>query len=194
MKKLLIATHNAGKKKEIQDILSDLPYTVFMLDDVEGEILLPEETGTTYEENASIKATFAGEVTQLLTMADDSGLEVSALPGELGVRTARYTQGSDADRNTKLLTAMKGVRDRSARFISCIALHDPTTKQTQTFIGEMKGTISEESKGANGFGFDPVFIPEGYTQTFAELGTAVKNEISHRAKSLRLMKQALETA
>ncbi|HKY74175.1 MAG TPA: RdgB/HAM1 family non-canonical purine NTP pyrophosphatase [Patescibacteria group bacterium] len=193
MKKLLVATHNAGKKKEIQDILSDLSYVVLMLDDIENKIQLPEEMGATYEENALIKARFAGESSQLLTMADDSGLEVSALPGELGVRTARYAPGADADRNIKLLVAMKDVRDRKARFISCITLYDPTTKQTQVFIGEMGGTISEESKGTNGFGFDPVFIPEGYTQTFAELGATVKNEISHRAKALRQLKRALET-
>ncbi|OGJ22640.1 MAG: non-canonical purine NTP pyrophosphatase, RdgB/HAM1 family [Candidatus Pacebacteria bacterium RIFCSPHIGHO2_01_FULL_46_10] len=186
--KILIATHNQGKKKEIQQILGGA-IEVLILDNITVSVPEPEETGSTYEENALIKARHAGDLSSLLTIADDSGLEVEALPGELGVKTARYGPGSDADRNAKLLRAMTGIAQRKAKFVSCIVLYDPETKTHHTFLGEMNGHIAEESRGVDGFGFDPVFIPDGYEKTNAELGLEVKNTISHRAKALEKLKR-----
>ena len=186
--KILIATHNVGKKKEIQQILGNA-VEVLNLDDITVSVPEPEETGSTYEENALIKARHAGDLSGLLTIADDSWLEVEALPGELGVKTARYGSGNDADRYTKLLQAMHGIAQRKAKFVSCIVLYDPKDKTSHTFFGEMPGSIAHEARGTNGFGYDPVFIPEGYQQTFAELGTEIKNTISHRAKAVEKLKK-----
>jgi XTP/dITP diphosphohydrolase len=190
MKKLLVATHNKGKRREIAAILEPQGWKVLQLDDISQPIPEPEETGKTYEENALIKAKHAGNLSGLLTIADDSGLEVAALPGELGVYSARYA-ASDAERVAKLLTALKGNTNRSAKFVSCIVLYDPSTKKQQTFLGEAPGTIAKTSKGNDGFGYDPVFIPHGYKETYAELSGEKKNTISHRARALEKLKQFL---
>ncbi len=183
MTQLLVATHNKGKTKEIQSILTDIGFSILSLDEVSKDVPEPKETGITYEENALIKARSAGDVTTMLSMADDSGLEVDALPGELGVYSARYGT-NDADRITKLLTAMKGKTNRTAAFVSCVVLYDPKTQTHQTFMGRIEGTLATEKRGNNGFGFDPLFIPNGHTKTFAELGSEEKNALSHRAKAL----------
>lgn len=193
MKKLLIATHNAGKKKEIAEILEPLGWEVFTLDDVAQPIPEPEETGKTYEENALIKAKHAGDIAKLLTMADDSGIEVEVLPGELGVYSARYAK-SDDERVQKLLKVMKGQTNRGARFVSCIVLYDPTTQTHHSFFGEVVGKLAEEPRGSQGFGYDPIFIPDGYTETFGELGSEVKNKVSHRAKALLQLTIYLENS
>lgn len=193
MQKLLVATHNAGKKKEIQEILRDVGYDVVMLDEVGVADGVPEETGATYKQNALIKAKAAGEKTGLLTVADDSGLEVEMLPGELGVLSARYTSGSDADRVAKLLHALEGKSARGARFVSCVVLYDPQKNMHEMFMGEVRGRISAAPRGLNGFGYDPVFIPDGYEQTFAELGPSIKNKISHRAKALEKLQTYLKS-
>ncbi|KKS31269.1 MAG: Non-canonical purine NTP pyrophosphatase [Candidatus Amesbacteria bacterium GW2011_GWA2_42_12] len=191
MTQLLVATHNKGKIKEIQSILADVGCTVLSLDEVPQKVLEPEETGTTYEENALIKAKAAGDATTMLTMADDSGLEVDALPGQLGVYSARYGT-SDADRITKLLTAMQGKTNRTAAFVSCVVLYDPKTQIHQTFMGKIEGTLTTEKRGEGGFGYDPLFIPNGYTKTFAQLGSEEKNMLSHRARALQKLKKALK--
>ncbi len=191
MTKLVVATHNKGKKKEIAQMLHDLPIEVLMLDDLEQVIPEPSETGVTYEENALIKAKYTGDLAQLVTLADDSGLEVEALPGELGVRTARYAAGTDSDRNIKLLHALEGKANRNAKFVCCMVIYDPVAKTSMNFFGEMSGSIAHETRGNEGFGFDPVFIPQGYQQTFAELGSEEKNTISHRAKALQKVKAYL---
>lgn len=192
MNQLLIATHNKGKTKEIRAILIDVGFSVLSLDDIPQNIPEPKETGSTYEENALIKAKTAGDITKKLTMADDSGLEVDALPGELGVYSARYG-ANDNDRITKLLTAMSGKTDRTAMFVSCIVLYNPKTQKHQTFMGKVEGTLANEKRGETGFGFDPLFIPHGYTKTFAELGEEEKNTLSHRARALAKLKIHLFT-
>ena len=189
---LVIATHNQGKVKEIAALLKDLPYKVLSLDNVEEKVEAPEETGDTYEENALIKARAIGEALGKLVVADDSGLEVEMLPDELGVKSARYAPGTDADRNQKLLDALRQETNRKAAFVCCIVLYDPETKKHKTFFGDMPGTIAEEVQGEEGFGYDPVFIPEGYDKTNALLGAKVKNKISHRAKALAELKRYLK--
>lgn len=188
MQKLLVATHNAGKKREIAAILQPLGYEVVMFDDLCQAFDEPQETGSTYEENALIKAKAAGDASGLLTLADDSGLEVDALPGELGVYSARYAK-TEIERNEKLLKAMERKTNRSAKFVSCIVLYDPSTEIHHTFLGEVLGELATEAKGQNGFGYDPLFIPQGFTQTFGEMESTQKNELSHRVKALRKLKQ-----
>ena len=192
MTTLLVATHNKGKVKEIQTILADIGFSILSLDEIPQNVPEPEETGTSYEENALIKAKAAGDVTKMLTMADDSGLEVEALPGELGVYSARYGP-NDAERITKLLTAMKEKTNRTAAFVSCIVLYDPKTQTHQAFVGKIEGTLANEKRGETGFGFDPLFIPNGYTKTFADLGPEEKNKLSHRARALEKLKIYLST-
>ena len=168
---LLVATKNAGKVRELTELLAGLPLGLRNLSDFPGA---PEvaETGETYEENARLKAAGYGEHARLLTLADDSGLEVFALDGAPGVRSARYAGDSatDADRVTLLLRELSraGADDRRARFVCAVALHDPLSGATELFTGDCPGRITHAPRGANGFGYDPVFIPDGHHQTFAE--------------------------
>lgn len=188
MPKLLVATHNSGKKREIVAILRPLGYEVVMFDDLSQHFDEPQETGSTYEDNALIKAKAAGDALGLLTIADDSGLEVLVLPNELGVYSARYGK-TENKRNEKLLVAMESETNRSAKFVSCVVLYDPVAKTHQTFLGEVFGDVATEAKGQNGFGYDPLFIPHGFTQTFGEMESVQKNELSHRVKALRKLEQ-----
>lgn len=189
--KVLMATHNAGKKKEFEEILRGLNIELLMLDDLPERIDLPEEVGTTYVSNALLKAKIAAEKTGLLTFADDSGIEVRALSGQLGVHSARYAEGSDAMRCEKLLKAMEGQDDRSAVFVCVIVLYDPNGKKHHTFRGEWRGRIASSMRGSQGFGYDPIFIPVGYEQTSAELGSRVKNALSHRAIAAKYLRAYL---
>ncbi|HZZ99049.1 MAG TPA: RdgB/HAM1 family non-canonical purine NTP pyrophosphatase [Candidatus Saccharimonadia bacterium] len=192
MQELLVATHNPGKKKEIAAILKGLKFSVLSLDDIDEDIPEADENGSSYEENALMKAREAAELSGLPTIADDSGLEVEVLPDELGVYTKRYADGTDADRNQKLLDALRQEEHREATFVCCIVLYDPSTKNHKTFFGEMHGKIAEEPRGEDGFGFDPIFIPDGYKKTNAQLGLKVKNKISHRAKAVKQLKEYLQ--
>lgn len=192
MNTLLIATENDGKKREIQEMLGDV-YTLLTLKDIPIKVVLPPETGKTYEENARIKAISAAEKTGYITIADDSGIEVQALPGELGVYSARYAVGTDRDRCEKLLQALQGIKDRRASFVCTIVLHNPKTQETYAFRGELHGTIAEGIIGNEGFGYDPIFIPDGYTTTNAALGMRVKNEISHRKQAIAKLCAFLQT-
>ncbi len=192
--KLVLATRNQGKVREIGEILSD-----------QNEIELlslrnyPEapdvvEDGKTYEENAIKKASALAEYTGHLTIGDDSGLAVDALDGAPGVHSARYAgeNASDQDRIDKLLDALQNVPDdrRSGRFICAVAIAEPLA-QVQVVRGICEGRIIQVPRGKSGFGYDPVFVPTGYNKTFAELGDAVKNQISHRAKALGKAKKLL---
>jgi XTP/dITP diphosphohydrolase len=144
------------------------------------------EDGVTLEENAKKKAVEIALATGCWAMADDSGLEVDALNGAPGVYSARYAgeHCSYADNNVKLLEALAGKTKRTARFRTVIALSDPAGS-VETVSGECIGTVIEEQRGTNGFGYDPLFVPDGYSQTFAELSAEVKNRISHRANALQ---------
>lgn len=182
-RKLLVATHNPGKVREYVQLLADLPLSVTWLDDV-GVVEAVEETGTTYTENALLKAQHYAALTGLLTWADDSGLEVDALGGRPGVYSARYGGPglSDRQRYEMLLAALAGVPEsqRTARFRCVVALATPDGR-TWTTEGAVEGRILTAPRGANGFGYDPIFFMPGYDAVMAELPKAVKNQISHRA-------------
>jgi XTP/dITP diphosphohydrolase len=184
---LVIATRNRGKLLELRALIRELPLVLLDLSSFPSVQTIPE-TGATFVENASLKA--AGYAIQIgeMTLADDSGLEVDALGGAPGVRSARYAGdgASDSERVDKLLSELSHVRprERTARFVSAIAIAGREGVILNISSGVCEGRIAEAPRGANGFGYDPVFIPEGYDQTFAELRPQLKNRISHRGKAL----------
>ncbi|MBC7929619.1 MAG: RdgB/HAM1 family non-canonical purine NTP pyrophosphatase [Rubrivivax sp.] len=184
---LLVATGNAGKVRELSLLLADAPLTLRLLSDF-PDIPEAEETGSTFAENATIKALLYSSRSGLLTLSDDSGLVVDALGGAPGVYSARYagTQATSAERMAKLLgeLAATGDGERRARFVCVIALADPLTGALDTFEGTCEGRITHARRGTGGFGYDPVFIPEGHEQTFGELPDEIKQNISHRARAL----------
>ena len=194
MRELLIATRNEGKMPEIRHALEGVPFIVIDLNDVpELDGFEAAETGATFEENASIKAKVYGEKTSLLALADDSGLEVDALGGAPGVRSARYAAGTDANRNRKLLEAMKNIPDeeRTARFVTVIAIYDPVRKKFETCREEVYGRITRESRGARPFGYDPIFLYSEAEKTGGEMSVAEKNQYSHRGKALAKAREIL---
>ncbi|MCP9495406.1 MAG: RdgB/HAM1 family non-canonical purine NTP pyrophosphatase [Pyrinomonadaceae bacterium MAG19_C2-C3] len=185
---LLIATHNQGKLKEWQNLLAGLPLTLRTLRDYPA---CPEvvESGATFAANARIKAEFYRDFTRLPTLADDSGLEVRALDNAPGVFSARYGDAAftDAERSRYLLAQIRDVpmHARTARFVCVITLASPLSNHVETFSGVCEGSIAMVPRGTKGFGYDPIFIPDGHTQTFAELDAEIKNRISHRARAAR---------
>ncbi len=185
--KLLLATRNRNKVREIQQALEGTGWQVVMLSDVPGAPDV-EEDGATFQENALKKARSAARASKLWTLAEDSGLEIDALGGGPGVRSSRYAGegASDAERIRKVLGQLTSVPDerRTARFRCVMCLVDPAGKEN-CFEGRCEGRIAQNARGSSGFGYDPIFIPDGYDQTFAELGLAVKGKISHRARALR---------
>jgi XTP/dITP diphosphohydrolase len=192
MKNLIVATKNKGKVAEIEDSLKELDYKILSLAASSGfpEI---EETGSTFEDNARIKADRVFEHFKILTLADDSGLEVDSLGGAPGVYSARYSGADATDESNceKLLQKLVKEKDKSrtARFKCVMVLKDSKTEKI--FEGVCEGTIGNEKKGNDGFGYDPLFIPDGYDKTFAELDLKTKNSISHRGKALKLLKEYL---
>jgi len=193
--KLLIGTKNQGKIREILSILGDLP-DVKLLTSAERPFSEVPETGETFQENALLKARSVSKETGLLVLAEDSGLEVEALKGAPGVRSARFAGGDATDEENieKLLALLKDLpyEQRRARFVCVAVLHFPD-EQEIIREGELQGQIAREPCGRYGFGYDPVFIPEGYDRTLAELGPAVKDEISHRRKALEQLREELST-
>ena len=185
--RLLLGTRNPGKVFEIVSILADSGWSFFSLEDFPnvGEA---EENFTTFVENAIAKAQFYASATGLCALADDSGLEVEALGGAPGVLSARYAgaNATDADRRVLLLSelARVGASIRRARFVAVVAISKPKGEILNTSEGICDGTIAIAPRGTGGFGYDPLFIPEGYNQTFAELPDTIKNQISHRARAL----------
>lgn len=194
MKKLIFATGNAGKMKEIRMILADMGYEIRSMKEegIDPEII---EDGTTFEENAVIKAKAVAALTDAIVLADDSGLEIDALNKEPGIYSARY-MGEDTSyhvKNNNLIERLEGVPEehRSARFVCAIAAVLPEGKVLVT-TGTIEGRIGYEEKGENGFGYDPIFYVPEYGCTSAELTEEQKNEISHRGKALRAMKELLK--
>lgn len=187
MKKLLLATRNQHKKRELQELLSGMEVDILTLEDVEP-IAEVEEDGATFEANAVKKACATAQASGLLSLADDSGLEVDALQGRPGVYSARFAgeEASDEANNQKLLELLESVPDneRSARFVSVIAICDPV-RGVQTVRGECSGKITRSPSGTGGFSYDPLFVPCGYNQTYAQLSAAEKNKISHRGVALK---------
>lgn len=182
----LLATNNAGKLAELRPIFASLGLECVSMREA-GASSDPEETGVTFEENAFIKARAAMEASGMPAVADDSGLMVDALGGAPGVMSARFAGGHDVSDEEKcafLLEKMADKEQRSARFVSCIACVFPDGGELSA-RGECEGSITRAPRGESGFGYDPVFVPEGFGETFAELGPEIKNGISHRARALR---------
>ena len=185
---LLIATFNAGKVREMQSLLDGLPVRLRSLTEFK-EVSEVEETGSTFAGNAALKARGYAAQTGLLTLADDSGLEVDALGGAPGVLSARYggEDATDASRTARLLAELARTNDarRRARFVCVIAIADPSAYLVHTSTGTCEGSIAFAPRGENGFGYDPVFIPDGYQESFGELSSEIKQRISHRARAVR---------
>lgn len=184
--KIVFATNNKNKLAEIRDMLGS-DFEVLSLNDIDCHDDIPE-TSTTLEGNALQKAQYVSKRYGMVVFADDTGLEVDALDGEPGVHSARYAEGTDHDSEAnmrKLLQKMENADNRKAQFRTVIALirHQPDDIVT-FFEGKVEGEIIREKRGDNGFGYDPIFVPQGYDKTFAELGMEVKNQISHRAKAV----------
>lgn len=189
--RLVLATRNPGKVEEIREIIADWHMVDEMV--MDGDWDEVEETGETLEENALLKARAVVEATDLPALADDTGLEVAALGGRPGVHTARYA-GPDAtydDNIDKLLVELSGATDRSARFVTVVALMLPDGTH-HTAEGFIEGQIAEERRGSGGFGYDPVFEVGGVT--FAEMGVEAKNKLSHRAVALQRLGERLRSA
>ncbi len=183
IKKLVFATNNAHKLDEIRAILGD-KIEVLSLKDINCDADIPE-TADTLEGNAALKAEYIYKNYGLDCFADDTGLEVEALGGAPGVYSARYAggDGHDSEANMrKLLKELDGEQNRKAQFRTAICLIEQG--EEHLFEGIVKGSIMEQKRGASGFGYDPVFMPEGYEETFAEMGNAEKNKISHRARAV----------
>jgi XTP/dITP diphosphohydrolase len=179
---LVIATHNPGKAREISALLK--PYIARFYTAAELNLAEPEETGATYIENASLKALAAAKASGKPSLADDSGLSVAALNGEPGIYSARWA-GPEKDFGKAMAevnTRLGGAMDRSAAFICVLALGWPDG-HVETFEGRIEGDIIWPPRGDKGFGYDPIFIPEGDTRTYAEIGPEEKHKTSHRAKA-----------
>lgn len=193
---LLVATRNPGKVTEITSILEDSGWSFSSLQEFEN-VDSPEENGETYSDNAIVKAGFYAAATGMHALADDSGLEVEALAGAPGVFSARYAgeNASDAERRELLLSELAkiGDEDRRARFVSVVAIASPDGTILNVSEGLCEGIITSVPRGAGGFGYDPLFIPDGYDQTFAELPENVKNSISHRARALMKTNEFLKS-
>lgn len=193
MKKIIFATQNQGKVKEIRKILEGMPVEVLTMDEA-GITIEIEENGKTFEENAMIKAEALRAYTDAIILADDSGLEIDCLNKEPGVYSARYL-GKDTPYEVKNQIILDRVKDvpqdkRSARFVCAIAAAGKGI-ETMTTLATIEGYIGDEARGNNGFGYDPIFYVEGTHQSTAELTPAEKNAISHRAKALNAMKEKL---
>lgn len=191
MKKLVFATNNAHKLEEIRAILGD-KVEILSLNDIDCHADIPE-TADTLEGNAELKAAYIYTNYGLDCFADDTGLEVEALNGAPGIYSARYAggEGHDSEANMKkLLTEMAGKTNRNAQFRTAICLIEKGNKHL--FEGVVKGRIIKDKRGNSGFGYDPVFIPEGYNETFAEMGNEEKNKISHRARAVAALCEYLQ--
>lgn len=192
--KIIFATGNAGKMKEIREIMSDISDKIKSLKD-EGIDVDIDENGKTFEENAIIKAKTICNLTGEIVMADDSGLEVDYMDKAPGVLSARY-MGEDTPysvKNAAIINNLKDAKDkeRSARFVCVIATAFPDGR-VLTARGTVEGLIDYEEKGENGFGYDPIFYVPEYEKTTAQMDSELKNKISHRGKALRLMKEKLK--
>ncbi len=189
--KIVFATNNQHKLREIREILGP-DFEIVSLSDIGCHEDIPE-TGNTLEENAHQKAEYIFDHYHLNCFADDTGLEVEALGGAPGVHSARYAEGTDHDSEAnmaKLLRELDGKDNRRARFRTVISLitmegDNPVCSREYQFEGEVRGRIATEKHGTEGFGYDPLFIPNGYDKSFAELGEEIKNTISHRAKAVK---------
>jgi XTP/dITP diphosphohydrolase len=191
----VIATKNKGKAREIERLLSLSQIKFLSLEEAVVGDYAVEEIYSSYFENALLKARAAAKATGLPAIADDSGLEVDVLDGAPGVFSARFAgeEGNDQKNIDKLLKLLEGVslEDRTARFRCVAVAYFPEEDVVLAAEGVCDGLILEEKRGTGGFGYDPVFLPEGYHLTFAEMSLAMKNKISHRSKAFRLLRRKL---
>lgn len=187
MMRLVLATGNRDKVAEIRALLGGLELELVSLDRFPG-VRSPEEGGTTFEENARLKAVSILEETGVATLADDSGLEVDALGGLPGVRSSRFSgeHASYAENNRRLLTVLRGLpsEDRTGRFV-CVACVAHSDGEVFCGRGTLEGVIVDEPRGTSGFGYDPLFLVPQYGRTLAEVGPEIKNAISHRARAMK---------
>ncbi len=187
MNRLVIATKNQGKVREIRDLLADRGTEIVSLAELDNDLEIVED-GDTFEQNAIKKARVTAERFACPALADDSGLEVDALNGRPGVYSARYGGAglTDAMRSTRLLGELREVppEQRTARFRCAMAFVEPQG-QAHVFHGTLEGIIADRPAGSSGFGYDPIFVPRGFEQTLAQLGDSLKNEMSHRARALQ---------
>ena len=182
MKDIMIATSNKGKVREYKSLLEPLGYIVHDLSELDPIEI--DENGSTFQENALIKAKSIKDKFNMIVIADDSGLEIDALNKEPGIHSARYLEGHDYSyKNKVLLERMKGKTDRTARFVCAIALCDETGDHL--FTGVMEGKINDQAAGDNGFGYDPIFLVEQFGKTSAQLTMEQKNSVSHRGIATR---------
>lgn len=191
--RLVLGTHNSGKVDELRSLLSDLPFELVPARVLEAPPDV-EEDKNTLQGNARKKAKRFYQHTGFPSLADDTGLEVTALDGAPGVRTARFAgpEATPEDNKRRLLEVLDGVQDRRARFRTVIALVDEE-ETVRTFEGTCEGTITEKPRGQGGFGYDPLFLPDGHRKTFAEMSADAKNEISHRREALNALREHLAT-
>ncbi|MCD7876497.1 MAG: RdgB/HAM1 family non-canonical purine NTP pyrophosphatase [Cloacibacillus porcorum] len=181
---MILASTNRGKYREMKAQLEPLGIELLFGGDFERPLEV-DETGESYAENALLKARAWAEATGLPALADDSGLEAEALGGIPGIHSARIIEGSDRDRMYWLLGEMKDKEDRRGRFACAIAVVFPDKKEPLTVTKFCPGHITHEPAGESGFGYDPIFVPDGFYRTFAELGDEIKNKISHRAMAVK---------
>ena len=191
MRELVFATNNTHKTEEVRQLLAG-QYQVLNLKDIGCDTDIPE-TGNTFAENARLKTSFVESHYQMDCFADDSGLEVQALNNAPGIYSARYAgQRGDRENLELLLKNMEGQVNRKARFKTVVSLVQQN--QQYFFEGVINGTITQKPSGVSGFGYDPIFVPDGYDITFAEMSMAQKNEISHRAQAMRKLISFLKSA
>ncbi len=188
---LLLGTRNKGKIRELKELLADVN-GLELLSVADHPFAEVEENGGTFHDNALLKARAVSTQTGLSVLADDAGLEVAALGGDPGVRSARYSgEPVDYERNNALLLErMRGIIDRRARFVIVVALHLVDGRE-YVRQGDLSGQITEHPAGSGGFGYDPLFIPDGYTRTLAQMTMEEKNLISHRRQAIELIKEVL---
>ncbi len=195
---LLVATTNRGKLLELGQLLSDLPIELVPLSALLPNKPPPAEDGSTFEENALIKARAAAIAAMMPVLAEDSGLEIDALGGRPGVRSARFSKdgATDAENNAAVLKALEDIEDdqRSARFRCAMVLLDPWNDGDARELraeGRCEGHVARQARGSGGFGYDPLFVVDGYARTMAELTDAEKNVISHRSRAVAAMRAHL---
>lgn len=195
---ILLATTNRGKISELTALLRDLPIELVPMSKVLPDLPPIIEDGATFEDNALIKARTAGDAAMMVTIAEDAGLEVDAIGGRPGVRSARFAKegATDAENNAELLAALAEVEDdqRTARFRCVIVLRDPWNEKQPEILGEgrCEGVIARQARGTGGFGYDPLFLVAGEGRTMAELSDEEKNTKSHRARAVLQIRPALE--
>jgi XTP/dITP diphosphohydrolase len=185
---LVVASHNPGKVREIMELLA--PYRLHVIGAKDLELEEPEETEDSFAGNAALKARFVANATGHIALADDSGLAVTALDGAPGIYSARWAPGKDFDAamaRVEREMKEKGATDPSAKFVCALALAQPH-EEPKIFQGEVHGHLVFPGRGTNGFGYDPIFVADGMTETFGEMVPAAKHDMSHRARAFALLK------